>query len=94
MVFIAEGATSGNWVFVSAAWKGLRKYRNGCKHQSWWQNTTIMTQCRHNGKMQKEVHRNVQQFRKGLVFKARGLLYHSILGLRVIKMKKMQIKTK
>jgi len=31
---------------------------------------------------------NVQRFRGGLVFKARRLLYHSILGLRVIKKKK------
>ena len=29
--------------------------------------------------------RNVQRFRGGLVFKAHGLLYHSTLGLRVIK---------
>jgi len=30
----------------------------------------------------------VAGFRRGLVFKARRLLYHSILGLRVIKKKK------
>jgi len=30
----------------------------------------------------------VQRFRCGLVFKAHGLLYHSTLGLRVIKKKK------
>ena len=34
------------------------------------------------------LHRNVQRFRGGLVFKAHRLLYHSILGLRVIKKKK------
>ena len=28
---------------------------------------------------------NVKRFRGGLVFKARGLVYHSALGLRVIK---------
>ena len=33
-------------------------------------------------------HRNVQRFRGGLVFKAHRLLYHSTLGLRVIKKKK------
>jgi len=31
---------------------------------------------------------NVQQFRGGIVFKAHRLLYHSTLGLRVIKKKK------
>ena len=35
------------------------------------------------------LHRNVQRFRGGLVFKAHRLLYHSTLGLRVIKKKKM-----
>jgi len=33
-------------------------------------------------------HRNVQRFRGGLVFKAHRLVYHSTLGLRVIKKKK------
>ena len=31
---------------------------------------------------------DVQRFRGGLVFKAHRLLYHSTLGLRVIKKKK------
>ena len=31
------------------------------------------------------LHRNVQRFRGGLVFKAHRLVYHSTLGLRVIK---------
>jgi hypothetical protein len=31
---------------------------------------------------------NVQRFRGGLVFQAHGLVYHSTLGLRVIKKKK------
>jgi hypothetical protein len=30
----------------------------------------------------------VERFRGGLVFKAHGLLYHSTLGLRVVKKKK------
>ena len=34
------------------------------------------------------LHRNVQRFRGGLVFKAHRHLYHSTLGLRVIKKKK------
>ena len=34
------------------------------------------------------VYRNVQRFRGGLVCKARRLVYHSTLGLRVIKKKK------
>ena len=34
------------------------------------------------------VHRNVKRFRGGLVFKAHRLVYHSTLGLRVIKKKK------
>ena len=34
------------------------------------------------------LHRNVQRFRGGLVFKAHRLLYHSTLGLRVKKKKK------
>ena len=34
------------------------------------------------------LHRNVKRFRGGLVFKAHRLLYHSTLGLRVIKKKK------
>ena len=38
------------------------------------------------------LHRNVQRFRGGLVFKAHGLLYHSTLGLRVIKKKKKKKK--
>ena len=33
------------------------------------------------------LHRNVQRFRGGLVFKAHRRLYHSLLGLRVIKKK-------
>jgi len=33
----------------------------------------------------KLLHINVQRFRGGLVFKAHGILYHSTLGLRVIK---------
>jgi hypothetical protein len=32
-------------------------------------------------------YRNVQRFRGGLVSKAHGLLYHSSLGLRIIKKK-------
>jgi len=36
----------------------------------------------------KVLHRNVQRFRGGLVFKAHRLLYHSTLGLRGIKKKK------
>jgi len=31
------------------------------------------------------LHKNMQRFRGGLVFKAHRLLYHSCLGLRVIK---------
>ena len=34
------------------------------------------------------LYRNVQRFRGGLVFKAHRLLYHSTLGLRVIKKKR------
>ena len=34
------------------------------------------------------LHRNVQRFRGGLVFKAHRHLYHSTLGLRVIKKRK------
>jgi len=33
------------------------------------------------------LHRNMQWFRGGLVFKARRLLYHANLGVRVIKKK-------
>ena len=33
------------------------------------------------------LHRNVQRFQDGLVFKAHRLLYHSTLGLRVKKKK-------
>ena len=36
------------------------------------------------------LHRNVQRFRGGLVFKAHRLLYHSTLGLRAIKKKKTE----
>jgi len=34
------------------------------------------------------LHRNVQRFRGGLLFKAHRLLYHSTLGFRVMKKKK------
>ena len=37
-----------------------------------------------------QLHKNVQRFRGGLIFKAHRLLYHSILGLRVIKKKKKE----
>ena len=37
------------------------------------------------------LHRNVQRFRGGLVFKAHRILYHSTLGLRVIKKKKKKV---
>ena len=33
--------------------------------------------------------RTLQRFRDGLVFKAHRLLYHSTLGLKIIKKKKM-----
>ena len=36
------------------------------------------------------LHRNVQRFRGGLVFKAHRLVYHSTLGLRVIKKKNIK----
>ena len=35
------------------------------------------------------LYRNVQRFRGGLAFKAHRLVYHSTLGLRVIKKKKI-----
>jgi len=38
-----------------------------------------------------DLYRNVQRFRGGLVFKARRLLYHSTLGLRVIKKMKKDL---
>jgi len=41
--------------------------------------------------VQQLLYRNVQRFRGGLVFKAHRLLYHSTLGLRVIKKKKTVI---
>jgi len=34
------------------------------------------------------LYRNVKRFRGGLVFKAHRLVYHSTIGLRVIKKKK------
>ena len=37
---------------------------------------------------EKLLYRNVKRFRAGLIFKAHRLLYHSALGLRVIKKKK------
>jgi len=37
------------------------------------------------------LHRNVQRFRGGLVVKAHRLLYHSTLGLRVIKKKNIDL---
>jgi len=37
------------------------------------------------------LYRHVQWFRGGLVFKDRRLLYHSTLGLRVTKKKKIRI---
>jgi len=36
------------------------------------------------------LHSNVQRFRGGLVFKAHRLVYHSTLGLRVIKKKRRE----
>jgi len=39
------------------------------------------------------LYRNVQRFRGGLVFKAHRRLYHSTLGLRVIKKKKFAYRT-
>jgi len=40
------------------------------------------------GGREKQIHRNVQRFRGGLVFKAHRLVCHSTLGLRVIRKKK------
>ena len=37
--------------------------------------------------------KNVERFRGGLVFKAHRLLYHSTLGLRVTKKKKVAART-
>ena len=39
------------------------------------------------GRYEQLLRRNVKRFRGGLVFKAHRLLYHSTLGLRVIKKK-------
>jgi len=39
----------------------------------------------------KVLYRNVKRFRDGLVFKAHRLLYHSHLGLRVIKKKRRKV---
>jgi len=46
-----------------------------------------MTVCR--GLARELLHRNVQRFRGGLVVKAHRLVYHSTLGSRVIKKKKV-----
>jgi len=40
------------------------------------------------------LYRNVQWFRDGLVFKAHRLVYHSTIGLRVIKKKKTEHDTR
>ena len=40
-------------------------------------------------RVEKLLHINVQRFRGGLVFKAHRLSYHSTLGSRVMKKKKM-----
>ena len=45
------------------------------------------------GKDQAYLYRNVQWFRSGLVFKAHQLVYHSTLGLRVIKLKRRGLAT-
>jgi len=45
----------------------------------WWKARNFLLQL---------LHRNVKRFRGGLVFKAHRLLYHSTLGLRVIKKKR------
>ena len=37
--------------------------------------------------------RNLERFRGGLVVKARGLLYHSTVGSRVMKKKKVQLQS-
>ena len=42
----------------------------------------------------KVLYRNVKRFRGGLVFKAHRLVYHSTLGLRVIKKEKKQSKAR
>ena len=39
------------------------------------------------------MYRNVQRFRGGLVFKAHKLLYHSTLGLRVMKKNKKFVRS-
>ena len=41
--------------------------------------------------IKKLLHRNVKRFRGGLVFKAHRLLYHSTLGVRVIKKKEEDV---
>ena len=44
-----------------------------------------------DGHSEQLLHRNVQRFRGGLVFKAHRLLHHSTLALRVIKKKKFNV---
>jgi len=46
----------------------------------------------HRAALARRRRRKVQRFRGGLVFKAHRLLYHSTLGLRVIKKKKSRRK--
>ena len=41
--------------------------------------------------MEQLLRRNVNRFRGGLVFKAHRLVYHSTLGLRVMKKKKILV---
>ena len=54
-------------------------------------NKSLGIRMRGSGPVGPLLHRNIQRFRSGLVFKARRLLYHSTLGLRVIKKKKKNV---
>ena len=60
------------WRGTPESWRGLPKVDSLCK-------ASIYEQL---------LHTNMQRFRGGLVFKAHRHLYHSTLGLRVIKKKK------
>jgi len=52
-----------------------------------WDWTRIWSGCKCGGVQEQLLRRNVKRFRGGLVFKVHGHLYHSSLGLRVIKRK-------
>jgi len=69
-------------IIVKTRWTGLAPWESACPRECTVLLSRTMTA---ELSIEKLLHRSMQRFRGGLVFKAHRLLYHSTLGLRIIQ---------